>query len=134
LVIKAAFLAGIPLFESGAIRHGVMFETPVACRQARELIAEADFASIGTNDLTEHLFNVDRNSDQAHQAASRPALWEMIEIVVKAGQEKGKPVFVCGELAKRSEFFKRFIELGVNGISVPIKMIPEIRNQIAIKV
>jgi phosphoenolpyruvate-protein phosphotransferase (PTS system enzyme I) len=131
--IKTRFLAGASLQESCVIRHGAMIESTEACYQARELLLEADFASIGTNDLTEQLFKFNRNSDEAYQAAKQPALWEMIELVVAAGRNAGKPVFVCGELPKRPEFLKKFIDFGVSGISIPIMMIPDFRNQIAMK-
>ena len=131
LALKEKFLGNISLLKSGALRHGVMFEFPAACRQADGLIASADFASIGTNDLIEQLFNFNRNSEQAYQASSHPALWEMIGMVLSAAKERGKTVLVCGELARRSEFFNRLIKLGAGGISVPPHMIPEIRQEIS---
>jgi phosphoenolpyruvate-protein kinase (PTS system EI component) len=131
--VKNKFLASTLLMKSGMIRHGVMFETPSACLQAHDLLREADFGSIGTNDLMEQLFNHSRNSDHAYKAASHPDLWKMIELVLKAAVDTGKPVFVCGELAKQPEFLSRFIKIGVSGISVPFKVIPDLRNHLMMK-
>ena len=129
--LREKFLSNISLVKSGTLRHGVMFELPAACRQAHDLLSKADFASIGTNDLIEQLFNLNRNSEEAYKAASHPALWKMIDMVMHAAKERGKTVLVCGELVKRPEFLGRYLALGINGISVPLDMIHKIRHEIA---
>jgi len=60
--LKKAFCESIKDLSHGKINHGLMFEVPAACLQADEILKEADFASIGTNDLIQFLFAVDRNN------------------------------------------------------------------------
>ncbi|MCX5685703.1 MAG: PEP-utilizing enzyme, partial [Planctomycetota bacterium] len=65
----------------GAISHGVMFEVPSACLQAREIFEDADFASVGTNDLVQYLFAVDRNNEAVAEdyTPDRPIFWRLLE-------------------------------------------------------
>ena len=129
--LKELFLKSISHLKPGSIKHGVMFELPSACWQANEILQKADFASIGTNDLIEHLFGFNRDSDEAYTAASHPVLWETMESVVTAAKQINRSVVLCGELARRSEFLHQLIALGINGISVTPEAIPELRQAIA---
>lgn len=89
---------GVPVSDS--IRLGIMIETPSAALCARELAAEADFASIGTNDLIQYLFAADRmNPNVAEYARGySPVVFRVIRDVISAFQDAGKPVSVCGEM------------------------------------
>jgi phosphotransferase system enzyme I (PtsI) len=130
-IIKNIFQKSIAFLKTGTIRHGVMIELPSACHQASELLKEADFASIGTNDLIEHLFDFNRNSEQAYHAASHPALWDMIELVMKAAREFNRTVLLCGEMAKRVEYLHRYVQMGISTISVPLESISAIRQELS---
>ena len=80
---------------------GVMIEVPAAALIADRMALEADFFSIGTNDLAQYALAVDR-SDPDVSALYRPlhpAILRMIRTVVQAGEEHGRPVAVCGEMA-----------------------------------
>ena len=80
---------------------GVMIEVPSAALLADRLAREADFFSIGTNDLAQYGLAVDRaNPDvSALYRPLHPAILRMIQFVVEAGRAVGRPVAVCGELA-----------------------------------
>jgi phosphoenolpyruvate-protein phosphotransferase (PTS system enzyme I) len=93
-------------FRDQARRHqvataGVMIEVPAAALLAEAVLAEADFASIGTNDLAQYTFAADRQVGglAAFQDPWQPALLALVARVGEAGRTLGKPVGVCGEAA-----------------------------------
>jgi phosphotransferase system enzyme I (PtsI) len=130
LDIRAQFLEAVADIPCGEIKHGVMFEVPSACLDARRILQEADFASIGTNDLTQYLFAVDRENEKvaADYDADRPVLWQLLESIARAGREAGKPISVCGELAGDPRYIERFVDLGLTTLSVSARRIPGVRK------
>ena len=80
---------------------GVMVEVPSSALLADRILAIADFASIGTNDLTQYTLAADRllGSVAAFQDPWHPAVLRLIREVGQAGRENGKPVGICGEAA-----------------------------------
>ncbi|HEX8133331.1 MAG TPA: phosphoenolpyruvate--protein phosphotransferase [Actinomycetes bacterium] len=93
-------------FRDQAHRHevataGVMIEVPAAALLAEAVLAEADFASIGTNDLAQYTFAADRQVGglAAFQDPWQPALLALVARVGEGGRTLGKPVGVCGEAA-----------------------------------
>ncbi len=129
LEIKEEFLENTAEIETGTIRHGVMFEVPSACLTAEELLKEADFGSIGSNDLTQYLFAVDRENEMVSYDynSDRPAFWRLIEETAQAGRSTGKPVSICGEMAGEPEYVKRFLDAGISTVSVSPRRIPGVR-------
>jgi phosphotransferase system enzyme I (PtsI) len=115
IVAGIAKASGAPRLE-----HGVMFEMPSACNDADELFAEADFGSIGTNDLLMHLFNLSRETAAAEvqEKSQDPLIWEYIAQVARSAQRANKPLTICGEMASQPGFIQRFIDLGIDSISV----------------
>ena len=100
---------------------GIMIETPAAALISDELAKEADFFSIGTNDLTQYTLAVDRqNSALGRFVDTRhPALLRLLEITAKNAHQAGIPVGICGELGADRELVKTFIKMGIDEISVP---------------
>ena len=86
---------------SAAPPLGVMIEVPSAALLADRLALEADFFSIGTNDLAQYALAVDRSNPDvsALYRPLHPAILRMIRFVVEAGAACGRPVAVCGEMA-----------------------------------
>jgi phosphotransferase system enzyme I (PtsI) len=80
---------------------GVMIEIPSAALLAHRLALEADFFSIGTNDLAQYALAVDRSNPDvsALYRPLNPAILRMIRSVVEAGAASRRPVAVCGEMA-----------------------------------
>ncbi len=102
------------------IRHGVMLEVPSACLAAREILETADFASIGSNDLVQYLFAIDRNNElvSTDYRPDRPVFWRVLRLVMDAAAETGKPVSLCGEMGGQPQHIPKLLELGVTTVSV----------------
>ena len=128
---KAA--AGI---ETCSLRHGVMFEIPSACICAREILEEAEFGSVGTNDLTQYLFAVDRDNElvAGDYDTDKPAFWALMSSVVRAAAEARRPLSVCGEIAAYPPHVLRLMDLGVTSVSVSPRLIPDVRRAAASRI
>jgi phosphotransferase system enzyme I (PtsI) len=114
---------------AGIARVGVMIEVPAAALCAREVLAEVDFASIGTNDLTQYTMAADRLvGTLGHlQDAGHPAVLKLIAMTAYAGAELGKPVGVCGEAAGDPRLAVELIRLGVTSLSMAPAALSEVR-------
>ena len=129
LQLRTAFQETIADLPTGQMRHGVMFEVPSACLQARQLLQEAHFGSIGTNDLIQFLFAVDRNNSLVNEDISldQPALWSLLSDIAVAARETERPVSVCGEVASHVQFLPALMRIGLTTLSVAPRFIPQIR-------
>ena len=113
--------------EAGRIRPaperleaGTMLEVPSLLFQLPGLLAEADFISVGTNDLMQFLFAADRGTPELadrYDTLSAPVL-EMLEKLVTSCQEAGVPLSVCGEAAGRPLDALAFAALGITTLSM----------------
>ncbi|MBO0609554.1 phosphoenolpyruvate--protein phosphotransferase [Myceligenerans salitolerans] len=104
----------------GLTTAGVMIETPAAALQARWLLADAAFASLGTNDLTQYTMAADR--DLAGVAALstpwQPAVLDLVRVACEGGAVHGRPVGVCGEAAADPLLAPVLVGLGVTSLSM----------------
>jgi phosphotransferase system enzyme I (PtsI) len=103
-----------------SIPIGAMIELPAAALEAEHLLKEADFLSIGSNDLTQYTLGVDRtNGRVAHlYRPHHPAVCHLIAITVEAGLRAKKPVSLCGEMAGNPRYVPLLIGLGVRTFSM----------------
>jgi len=115
--------------SGGDVYHGVMFEVPSACLGADELLEAADFASIGSNDLVQYLFAVDRNNEcVAHDYhADRAVFWRLLGDLVAAADRASKPLSICGELAADVACTAKLLEIGIRTVSVSARYIAPVR-------
>lgn len=112
--------------------QGIMIETPAAVMMSDTLAKEVDFFSIGTNDLSQYSLAIDRqnpNLDEFYDARSE-AIIKMIEITVKNAHKAGIWVGICGELASDTSLTKRFLEMGVDELSVAPPRVLEVRKTV----
>ena len=110
---------------------GAMIETPEAAGRADEIAAEADFLSIGTNDLVQYTLGLDRERPLATvQAAADPDVLRCISQVVAAARKRGLAVEVCGEAAGDPELVALLVGLGVDELSVSPARLDEVRATI----
>ena len=98
---------------------GVMIEVPSAALLAPAILAEVDFASIGTNDLTQYTMAADRMSADLATLTDpwQPAVLALIDRVAAAGVAAGKPVGVCGEAAADPVLACVLVGMGVTSLS-----------------
>ena len=84
--------------EAGLPKAGTMVEVPAAAVRSADVLAACDFASIGTNDLSQYLFAADRMDGRLAALLNgwQPALWELIVATVRGAGDK--PVGICGEV------------------------------------
>ena len=102
------------------IKIGIMAETPAAAAIADLLAEEADFFSIGTNDLTGYTMAVDRgNAKVAYlYSAYQPAVLRNIKRIIECGKQKGIMVGMCGEAAADPLLIPLLISFGLDEFSV----------------
>jgi len=116
------------------VKTGIMIEVPAAVAMADQLAREADFFSIGTNDLTQYMMAADRgNVAVAHLSDSfHPAVLRMVRTTVEAGHTAGIPVGICGELAGKPDAAPLLIGLDLDELSMSAPCIPEMKAAIRI--
>ena len=102
------------------IRVGVMIETPAASLIADLLAREADFFSIGTNDLTQYTMAADRGNAKVSYLGSpyNPAVLRSIRHIIRCGHEAGIPVGMCGEAAADPLMLPLLLSFGLDEFSV----------------
>ncbi len=102
------------------IEVGCMIETPAASLIADLLAKEADFFSIGTNDLTQYTMSVDRgNADVAYLYSTfQPSVLRSIKHIIECGTKAGIPVGMCGEAAADPLMIPLLISFGLTEFSV----------------
>ena len=131
--LKKTFEEATEDIPHGEIKHGLMFEVPSACLDAEEILKEADFGSIGTNDLIQYLFAVDRDNEFVayDHHPDRKIFWHLIHHVAHAAKKHRKPLSVCGELASNPVYARKLMVAGIRAVSVAPRAIAGLR--IAIK-
>jgi phosphotransferase system enzyme I (PtsI) len=112
------------------IKVGVMIEVPAAAMMAEQIAAEADFLSIGTNDLIQYLMAVDRGNDAVAGLYQpfNPAVIRTIRHIIEAGHKKEIWVGVCGEMAGDPLATVLLVGLGIDELSVIPPILPEIKK------
>jgi phosphoenolpyruvate-protein phosphotransferase (PTS system enzyme I) len=120
--------AGHPTAEH--IPLGIMIEVPSAALLADKLAREADFMSIGTNDLVQYTLAVDRASRNLAYLASPfdPSILLLIDSVLRAGRAHERPVGVCGAMASDPLGAVLLFGLGVRELSMESAAILEVRE------
>jgi phosphotransferase system enzyme I (PtsI) len=111
---------------------GIMIETPGAALSADALALEADFFSIGTNDLTAYTLAVDRaESDVAElYDPMHPAVLRLIQFATEAALRMRMPVSICGELAAAPKLTPLLLGLGVRSLSMNASAVPKVKQAI----
>ncbi|UCF43647.1 MAG: phosphoenolpyruvate--protein phosphotransferase [Planctomycetota bacterium] len=112
------------------IKIGIMIETPSAALTASTLARDADFFSIGTNDLTQYTLAVDRGNELVSTiySSSDPAVLRLIRTVIQDAHKAQIDLHVCGEMASEPEHIMLLLGMGVRTISLTPPMIPEIKQ------
>lgn len=117
---------------SDKVEMGIMIETPAAAIISDILAPEVDFFSVGTNDLTQYTLAADRQNpkldsvyDPHHEAVLR-----LIEYASNSAHRHGKWIGICGELGADVTLTERFLQMGIDEISVTPSMVLSVREQV----
>jgi phosphoenolpyruvate-protein phosphotransferase (PTS system enzyme I) len=119
--------------ELGIKVAGVMVETPSAALIAGHILKAADFASIGTNDLTQYTMAADRllGTVANLQDAWHPAVLNLVKHVGDAGRVDGRPVGICGEAAADPLLAVVLVGLGATSLSMSPSALADVRASLA---
>jgi phosphotransferase system enzyme I (PtsI) len=114
----------------GEVEQGIMIETPAAVMISDLLAKEVDFFSIGTNDLTQYTLAIDKQNAKLDSFYNphHEAVLRMIQLVIDNSHKAGIWTGICGELGADTELTKRFVEMGIDELSVSPSCILELRK------
>jgi len=115
--------------DARQIPVGIMVEVPSAAIQSAQFARDADFFSIGTNDLTQYTLAMDRGHPRLASKCDglSPAVLHLIEQTVRGAGEYGRWVGVCGGLAGDPTAVPLLLGLGVHELSVSVPAIPMVK-------
>lgn len=117
---------GLPVAK---IQLGIMVEIPAAALNAPALAVEADFFSLGTNDLIQYTMAADRMNPRLGHLYQplHPSLLRLVDLTVQGARAHGRWVGVCGEMASDPEAAIVLVGLGVDELSLTATGIPGLR-------
>jgi phosphotransferase system enzyme I (PtsI) len=116
--------------DAAPLPVGIMIEVPSAALTVDLLAAEADFFSIGTNDLIQYCLAVDRGDGRVAGLFDplHPAILRVIRHVIRLAQPRGRQVALCGEMAADPGALLLLLGLGVTDFSMSPAALPEARD------
>jgi phosphoenolpyruvate-protein phosphotransferase len=112
---------------------GVMVEIPSALLQIEDIAREADFLCIGTNDLIQYLFAIDRGNERVARYFHpyHPTFLRAMRTIREAADKHGKSVTVCGEMAADPEALPLLLGLGLTKLSIAPGAADSVRETVA---
>lgn len=113
----------------GAVKEGIMIETPAAVMMIGELLNKVDFVNIGSNDLLQYTLAGLRGDPLVEKRYHifHPAIARLMEIIIKEAAKAGKEVCLCGEIASFPSFYPLFLKMGLRSFSVAVSKFDEIK-------
>lgn len=122
---------GIP--HNTGPRLGAMIELPAAVEVADELAREADFLSIGGNDLVQYILAVDRTNQNISElyVSHHPAVLRALKRIADAGIRHDTPMSFCGEMAANRKMIPFLLGIGIRRYSVESRMIPVVHQTLS---
>jgi pyruvate,water dikinase len=115
-------------------RHwGVMIETPASAMQMEEMAREGiDFASFGTNDLTQYTLAVDRNNELVADRFDElhPAILKLIAQVIECCRDHDVQTSICGQAGSRPEMVRFLVNEGISSISANIDAVRDVQHEV----
>ena len=125
--------------EVGLIPHkdidfGIMVETPAAALTIEDFIEVGiDFASLGTNDLTQYTLAVDRNNELVakNYTEEHPAVLKLIERTIRKCAEAGVTSSICGQAGSKPNIVEKLVEIGISSVSANTDAVTDVRHTVA---
>ncbi|PYS98929.1 MAG: phosphoenolpyruvate--protein phosphotransferase [Acidobacteria bacterium] len=120
-------------FAVGSPRIGAMIEVPSAVLMIDEIVRETDLVCLGTNDLVQYLLAVDRDNESVSSwfRTLHPAVIRAVRAVIKACNDAGKPLVICGEMAGSPFYLPLLIGMGATELSMNVNSILRVRKVIS---
>ncbi len=109
------------------IEFGIMIEVPSVIFSMKEFNEVVDFYSVGTNDLTQYIFAIERTHPTLIADSTSPIILSALRMIA---QQAEKPISICGELAGLEEVTEELIEMGYENLSLSAKLIPSLKEKI----
>ncbi|TYL40340.1 phosphoenolpyruvate synthase [Natronococcus pandeyae] len=112
---------------------GVMIETPASALSVEEMAgAGIDFASFGTNDLTQYTLAVDRNNEHVADRFDElhPAILRLIGTVIETCREHDVETSICGQAGSKPEMVQFLVDEGVSSISANIDAVRDVQHEV----
>jgi len=112
---------------------GVLVELPSLVEIIDEIVSEADFISIGTNDFVQYMLAVDRTNEKVsdYYQPFHPSVLRSIAKIVRSVTTGGKDVYVCGEMAHEMDYIPFLVGVGVRVLSIDPQFMPAVQKCIA---
>jgi phosphotransferase system enzyme I (PtsP) len=112
---------------------GIMVELPSVLMVIDELAREADFFSIGTNDLVQYTLGVDRTNEKVEHlyVQHHPAVLRSIKRIVEAASSAGIEVSICGDMGSNSTYLPFLLGTGIRSFSVDASYIPRVKKALS---
>ncbi len=132
IVSGVAGSLGMARKKSPPVPLGVLLEVPAAVMIVEALAREADFFSLGTNDLIQYTLATGRLNEEVSYLYNplHPAVLALLKSVAKVAAESGKETFVCGEVASDLMYSKVLVGLGFDSLSVAPLAIPKLKESL----
>ena len=112
---------------------GVMIETPASALRVEEMAQEGiDFASFGTNDLTQYTLAVDRNNENVAGRFDElhPAVMELVSRTIRTCREHDVATSICGQAGSKPEMVRFLVNEGISSISANIDAVRDVQHEV----
>lgn len=114
-------------------QQGLMLEVPSAVWDLARMFPRIDFISLGTNDLLQYFFAMDRNNANVSRLfpSESPVVLRLLRSIVDQARAAGKSLNICGEVASDVRFLPFLIGLGFEQLSIDLNAVEKVRNLLA---
>jgi phosphoenolpyruvate-protein kinase (PTS system EI component) len=115
--------------EKAELPLGIMVEVPAAALMAAQLAEQADFFSLGTNDLTQYAMAAERGNERLAPLLTgpQPGVLRLVQATVEGAAARARTVGVCGELGGDPAAALLLVGLGVTELSMAPALVPEVK-------
>jgi phosphoenolpyruvate-protein kinase (PTS system EI component) len=109
---------------------GCMIEVPSSALLCDSLSKEADFLSVGTNDLVQYVLAADRNNilTAPFYSPAHPSILRLLRMIIASAARSKKPLLLCGESASDPVLIPLLLGLGIRELSVAARSIPMVKH------